>query len=77
MPSPRFGPRQVPEPAEIAAVLGLDEDLLDDDERVKSAHRDLVRRFHLDRHDGEPGHLSRFLELQLCFAAWKKARGVA
>jgi hypothetical protein len=74
MPSPRFGPRQVPTGAEIAGVLGLDEVDLDEADRVKAAYRDLARRFHPDRHDGEPGHVSRFLELQVCFNAWKKAR---
>lgn len=72
VPSPRFGPRQVPTEGEIAWVLGLELGDLDDAERVKAAYRDLARRFHPDRHDGEPGHVSRFLELQVCFSAWKK-----
>lgn len=73
VPVSRFGPRQVPTSADIAEVLGLPEESLTDTDRVKAAYRDLVRRFHPDMHDGDAGHLSRFLELQVCFDAWKKA----
>ncbi|MEQ1507816.1 MAG: DnaJ domain-containing protein, partial [Myxococcota bacterium] len=71
-PIPRFGPRHVPTPYEIADVLGVREHELSDLDAVKSAYRELVRRFHPDRHDGDPGHLSRFLEIQTCFDAWKR-----
>lgn len=72
-PIPRFGPRQVPTDAEIASVLGVRPQDLGDADEVKAAYRELARRFHPDRHDGDPGHLSRFLEIQVCFDAWKRA----
>jgi hypothetical protein len=70
-PIPRFGTLS-PTPGEIAEVLGVDTLELDDPDVVKSAHRELVLRFHPDRHGGDPGHLSRFYEVQACFEAWKK-----
>jgi hypothetical protein len=73
-PAPRFGPRQVPTDEEIADVLGIPVADLEDAEQVKTAHRELVRRFHPDRHDGDPGHVSRFLEIQVCWDAWRKAQ---
>jgi DnaJ-class molecular chaperone len=38
---------------------------------VKARYRDLARRFHPDRHSGDPGDTSRFLEIQTCFDAWR------
>lgn len=66
---PRFGPRDTPTPRQIAVVLGLPEHALADADRVRARYRELVRRFHPDRNDGDPGHLSRFLEIQACFDA--------
>jgi hypothetical protein len=71
-PVQRFGPRDPPTPQDIASVLGIAEQALDDADTVKSAYRDLARRFHPDRHDGEPGHVSRVLEIQACFDAWRR-----
>jgi hypothetical protein len=71
-PIPRFGPRQFPTMAEVADVLGLPDHHLADPDIVKARYRELVLRFHPDRHDGDPGHLSRFLEIQACFDLWKR-----
>lgn len=71
VPVPRFGPRQTPTRAEVAEVLGLRELDLLSSEIVKERYRALVRRFHPDRHDGDPGHTSRFLEIQAALRAWK------
>ncbi len=70
-PVPRFGPREVPSFDDIAEVLGLSRIELGDPDRVKARYRVLARRFHPDRHDGDPGHLSRFLEIQACFDEWR------
>ncbi|HHO50106.1 MAG TPA: hypothetical protein ENK18_04350 [Deltaproteobacteria bacterium] len=72
VPVPRFGPHDVPDPESIASVLGLPPAALEDPGRVKAAYRALARLLHPDRHNGEPGHLSRFLEIKLCFEAWKR-----
>lgn len=72
-PVPRFGPRQTPTRAEISDVLGIPENQLADTDLVKSRYRELALRFHPDRHDGDPGHLSRFLEIQSCFDVWKRS----
>jgi hypothetical protein len=73
VPSPRFAPRQVPTKAEIADVLGVAELDLTNGETVKGRYRDLARRFHPDRHSGDPGDTSRFLEIQTCFDAWRQS----
>lgn len=72
-PVPRFGPRQVPTVAEMADVFGLSAHQMTDADLVKSRYRELALRFHPDRSDGDPGHLSRFLEIQASFSAWKRA----
>jgi hypothetical protein len=71
-PVPRFGPRHDFSNAEIADVLGMREYDLEDHDQVKAVWKHLVQRFHPDKHDGEPGHLSRFLEIQACYDAWKR-----
>jgi hypothetical protein len=73
VPAPRFGAREEPTRADIAEILGLKEADLKDGERVKARYRDLARRFHPDRHSGDPGDTSRFLEIQTCFEAWRAA----
>ncbi|MEQ1569711.1 MAG: J domain-containing protein [Myxococcota bacterium] len=73
-PIPRFGPRTPPTELEIAAVLGLREHEVHNPDRVKLAYREQVVRFHPDKHGGEPGHLSRYLELQACMEALKATR---
>lgn len=65
---------QPPTMSEIAEVLGLELSELADPDAVKAAHRELVRRFHPDRHGGDPGHLSRFHEVQTCFDAWRRSQ---
>lgn len=72
VPVSRFGPHEIPSPASIQSVLGLPPGAIDDPAQVKAAYRALIRRFHPDRHDGDPGHLSRFLEIKACFEAWKR-----
>lgn len=62
-----------PSREEIAEVLGIDISDLGDPDAVKVAHRELVLRFHPDRSGGDPGHLSRFHEVQTCFDAWKRS----
>ena len=73
-PVPRFGPRETPSSIDVAKVLGLGLLQLQDPGIVKARYRELARRFHPDRHDGDPGHLSRFLEIQACFDAWRALR---
>lgn len=72
VPIARFA-TQPPTRPEIAEILGLELSDLEDPDAVKSAHRELVLRFHPDRHSGDPGHLSRFYEVQACFDAWKRS----
>ncbi|MBX2799755.1 MAG: J domain-containing protein [Myxococcales bacterium] len=70
VPTPRFSATEPPEDAEIADVMGVPLDRLNDRTLIKARYRALARRFHPDRHGGEPGHLSRFLELTACFDTW-------
>lgn len=67
-PTPRFSSREKPSIAEILEVFDLGPHDLEDAAVVKARYRELVRRFHPDRH-ANPGHTSRFLEVQACWAA--------
>jgi hypothetical protein len=67
----RFGPRSTPSREDVAAVLELTPEQLEDGELVKARHRELVRRFHPDRTKSDPGATSRFVEIQQAFDAWK------
>ncbi len=67
-PTPRFSSRTKPSIAEILEVFDLGPHDLEDAAIVKARYRELVRRFHPDRHTN-PGHTSRFLEVQACWSA--------
>lgn len=69
--APRFTGRVPPTRDEVARVLGLSLDDLDDPGLVKRRHRELVRRFHPDLAGASEGHRSRFLEIQACVRAWE------
>ena len=60
-PVPRFGPRQTPTRPRWPTCSGSARTSSADADAVKTRYRELALRFHPDRHDGEPGHLSRFL----------------
>jgi hypothetical protein len=72
-PTPRFTTRIRPTLADIADVLGADD--LDDAAGVRNAYRVLVRRLHPDRNRDEPGHISRFHEIQACWDAYRSWAG--
>jgi len=74
VPTPRFGSRVTPAEEDVADVLRISRGKLGNEQMVKTAYRELMRRFHPDRHSGDPGHLSRFLEIQTCFSAWRQWR---
>ena len=74
VPTPRFSPEDPPQPVDIARILGLTVEDLDDEAQVKASHRSLVKRFHPDLHPDDQGHLSRFLEIQAAFEAWRLDR---
>ncbi len=69
--TPRFGPGAAPTEQDIASVFELTSAELRDEDRVKSRHRELARRFHPDRTGNDPGPTSRFVELQQAWEAWR------
>jgi hypothetical protein len=66
-PTPRFSGRERPSRREMAEIFGLELADLQDPALMKARYRELVRRFHPDRHPGSAGHTSRFLEVS---AVW-------
>ncbi len=71
IPVPRFTKKETPTVEDIAEVLDLPVERLPEVDLVSARYRVLAHRFRPDRHTGEPGDLSRFLELKVCFDAWK------
>ncbi len=69
MPTARFSANQLPDRVDIAEVLSLSLAQLADPALTRARYLELVRRFHPDRNGGDPGHLSRFHEVQLCWDA--------
>lgn len=69
LPRVRFGGRSKPTPEDLAQVFNLELEDLRQPERIRERYRELVRLLHPDRNGEDPGHLSRFLEVQACWQA--------
>ncbi len=71
----RFTGRDIPTADDIVAVLGLHPDNLLEHDLVKARYRQLVRALHPDRAGDNEGHISRFIEVQACWAAYQQTYG--
>jgi hypothetical protein len=72
-PTPRFSARVRPTLSDVADVFGLDD--LDDPTVVRARYRELVRELHPDRNREDPGHTSRFHEVQACWEIVRSGSG--
>ena len=71
MPQPRFKAGYEPTDEEIGETLEVPVDRLADQTLVTARYLTAIRGLHPDHHEGNPGHLSRYLELKTCFDTWK------